>query len=856
MYYTLSEKEVLSKLKTKESGLSENEAKLRLNQHGLNELKKTKHLSKTKIFLSQFKSYIIYILIGATVISLIAKEYIDALVISIILLLNSVLGFVQEYKAEKSLEALKKLSNPKAIVIRDNQEKEIDAKYLVPGDIIVLYEGSKVPADARLLESYSLRVNESSLTGESMPVGKTTSTLKNNLMIQKQTNMVFAGTSVVLGHGKAVVTATNMQTELGKIAKEIQEIEDTQTPLQLKLKKLGTEITIAVLIICGLMVLFGYFYSFSITTLFLTSIALAVAAIPEGLPAIVTICLALGTQRMIKKNVLIRKLHAVETLGSTTIICTDKTGTLTKNEMTVTEIFANNKLIEVSGTGYQLKGEFRYKNKEINPKELTTLFQIATQCNNSSLSNISDPTEKALIVLAKKANYTQTYKRLDELPFSSERKYMSTIDLINNKKIYHFKGAPEIILNKCKKILINNKSYKLDKKTKELIFSQQAAMAKKALRVLALAYASKKEEIIFVGLVGMIDPPREEVKQSILLCKNAGIRIIMITGDHPITAKAVGQSIGITGDIITGEELDSLSETELINCLKKTNIFARVSPNHKSKILDALKKQGEIVAMTGDGVNDAPALKKADIGAAVGSGTDVAKEAADIVLLDDNFTSIVNAVEEGRHIYANIKKFIAYLFACNLGEVSVIFFSILIGLPLPLIAIQILWVNLLTDGLPALALGVDPISEKVMNKPPRNPKEPIINKSSLIRILTQASIVTIGVLVLFVYFKNNNSLPYAQTAAFTTVVFFQLFIVLNYRTNKTTLFSKEFFKNKYLLLAIASSILLQIVVVYFLNSLFKTTPLILSDWFLIIFVASSVFFIEEIIKLIIRKNSY
>jgi len=558
---------------------------------------------------------------------------------------------------------------------------------------------------------------------------------------------------------------------------------------------------------------------------------------------------------MIKKNVLIKKLHAVETLGSTTVICTDKTGTLTKNEMTITEIFINNKLINVSGVGYSLKGNFRYKDREININELNILFQIATQCNNSSLSNISDPTEKALLVMAKKADYDKKYKRLDELPFSSERKYMSTLNLINNKKVLHLKGAPEIILNKSKKILINNKICLLDKKTRELILAQQLIMAKKALRVLALAYALTNEEIIFVGLVGMIDPPREEVKQSILLCRKAGIRIIMITGDHQITAKAIGQMIGITGDTITGEELDLISEKELIKRLKVIDIFARVSPYHKTKILNILKKQGEIVAMTGDGVNDAPALKKADIGAAVGSGTDVAKEAADIVLLDDNFISIVNAIEEGRHIYSNIKKFIVYLFACNLGEVSVIFFSILLGFPLPLIAIQILWVNLLTDGFPALALSVDPADKGIMNQPPRDQKESIITENSILRILTQASILSIGVLILFYYFKNNNSLIYAQTVAFTTIVFFQLFIVLNYRTTKTSLFSKEFFRNKYLLLAIGSSIIFQIIVVYFLNSLFKTTPLILLDWFLIIAVASSVFFIEEIIKLFIRRST-
>ncbi|MBS3159861.1 calcium-translocating P-type ATPase, PMCA-type [Candidatus Woesearchaeota archaeon] len=823
MYYTLSEKEAIIRLSSKESGLSEKEAQKRLEKYGLNELKRTKYLSKLKIFLSQFKSYIIYILIVAALISFLLKEYTDGIIITTILILNSVLGFIQEYKAEKSLEALKRLTTPKAIVLRNNNQKEIEAKFLVPGDIIILSEGANIPADARILSSFSLKLNESTLTGESISVEKTAEKLPKNLILQKQRNMVFMGTSVVLGHAIAIVTATNMETELGKIAEEVQNIKDTLTPLQKKLKDLGKYITISILFICLFILIVGYFFlNYSFFTIFMTTMALIVAAIPEGLPAIVTISLAIGTQKMIKKNILIRKLYAVETLGSTTLICTDKTGTLTKNEMTVTEIYANNRVLKPSEANIEI------------------LLRIAKLCNNY----ISDPTEKALISFIKQFNYNKDYKRINEVPFSSEKKYMSTINLINNKEIIHIKGAPEFILKNSKKILINNKIKDLDNKTKQEIFKNYNRMANNALRVLALAYSTTTEkELIFVGLIGMIDPPRKEVKDAISLCKKAGIRIIMLTGDYELTAKAIAKEVGIIGDSLNGDEIDRLSRKELIKKLKTTNIIARVSPKHKREILELLQEQGEIVAMTGDGVNDATSLKKADIGAAVGSGTDVAKQSSDIIILDNNFSSIVEAVKEGRTIYTNIKKFILFLFSCNLGEVLVIFLSLILGLPLPLIAIQILWVNLLTDGLPAIALGMDKAPSSIMNIPPRNPKEPIINNKNLLRIIIQSSILTIGVLFIFTYFRKY-SLIYAQTAAFSCLVLFQLFNAFNYTTIEKF---KDFFENKYLLMTIAISFLLQLVVVYLLSNLFKTTPLFISHWFLIIMISSMVFILDKVI---------
>ena len=859
LYYQKESGEVLKELNSGIKGLTSEEAILRLNKYGKNEIRKLKGISISKLILSQFRSFVIYVLFAALIISIITNEITDAVVIGIILVINALLGFYQEFKAEKAIDALRKLSSPKASVIRNNKIQIINSSEVVPGDILVIEEGSYIAADVRLIESAELAVDESTLTGESTAVSKNTSVINSTKQIADQKNMLFAGTIAVRGRGKAVVISTGFNTQLGSIAKEIQVHENKTTPLQLKLNKLGIYISAAVILISVLVILLD-FYRTSFSEGFLESlklgIAVAVASIPEGLPAIVTITLALGTKRMLKKNALIRRLSAVETLGSTTVICSDKTGTLTKNEMTVTEIYANNKLIKVTGKGYDAEGDFLFDNKKINLKELDKLFEAISLCNNASLDGPSDPTEKSLLVAVKKADYKINYKRLEEIPFSSEKKYMITIDRINNKKIFHLKGAPEVILKMCKYIEINGRKKILNEDDKKYIIENQNRMASRALRVLAAAYSESSKDYTFLGLAGMIDPPRDEVKESILECRQAGINVIMITGDHEITARAVAKEIGIMGDSITGKEIEKLSISELKPLIGKVNIFSRVDPKHKVKILEALKLKGHIVAMTGDGVNDALALKKADIGIAVGSGTDVAKEASNMVLTDDNFISIVNAVKEGRAIYNNIKKFILFLFSSNLAEVLVIITALIAGLPLPILAIQLLWINILTDGLPALALGIDPADSNIMKILPRNPKEKIITKKDSVNLVYQGVVMAVSVLFVFYIFYKSKSLVYAQTMAFTSLVVLELSNSLNYSISSKTIFSRDIFKNKYLLLAVLSSLILQLIVIYLLPDLFKTTPLALVDWIWILLIPLPLVLINEIVKLIRHKITY
>ncbi|HDM43668.1 MAG TPA: HAD family hydrolase, partial [Candidatus Woesearchaeota archaeon] len=700
-YYKKTPKEVLKELGSSKRGLSEAEAKQRLKRYGLNEIKEEERISPLKIFISQFRSFMVGILIIAILISLAIGHILDASVIAAILIINAVLGFVQEYKAEKAIEALKKLVTIEARVVRNGTEKLIDAKYLVPGDIIILEEGMKVPADARLLEEHELETQEAALTGESVPVKKTVMTYHETLPIADQHNMVFSGTVITRGRGKAIVTATGMQTEIGKIARMIQTKEAKLTPLQIKLKKLGEFLGIGALTICGIVFLMGILAGINKFTMFMTAISLAVAAIPEGLPAVVTISLALGVQRMVKKNALIRKLPSVETLGSVTVICTDKTGTLTHNEMTVRKIWMNGKEYSVSGRGYKPIGKFYLSGKVIKPKEIELILKIGALCNNARLQDekiIGDPTEGALIVSAAKAGLIKEelelkYPRIAEIEFSSERKRMSTVHKIGKKKILYCKGAPEVLLELCNRIYINGRVERLTRQLKRKILAVNERFAKQALRVLGFAYNDRLEEkdMVFVGLQGMIDPPRKEAKIAVQRCKEAGIKVIMLTGDYKLTAEAIAKELGIRGKAVDGKELDRIED--LANVVEEIAIYARIDPRHKVKILEALKMKGHIVAMTGDGVNDAPALKKADIGIAMGvTGTDVAKEASDMILLDDNFASIVKAVEEGRIIYENIRKFVMYLLSSNLGEICTLFFSLLFGMPLPVVALQILWI--------------------------------------------------------------------------------------------------------------------------------------------------------------------
>ncbi len=876
-YYNLSISDTIKSIDTSQTGLTEEEARQRLEKYGVNELKQRDKISPFQILIRQFISTIVFILLAALVISLLIGEKLDAIVISTIVVLNGVFGFVQEFKAEKAIEALRKLTALKAKVIREGKETEIDSRELVPGDIILLETGSKVPADARLIDIAAFQVDEASLTGESVPSNKITGPLDNDILVNDQENMVFMGTIVTKGHAKAVVTGTGMNTEIGKIADMVQEAEEKLSPLQVKLKKFGKWLGFVTIGICVVVFGVGILREYLTTDLFetsfavemfLASVALAVAAIPEGLPAIVTISLAFGVRRMAGRNALIRKLPAVETLGCTNIICSDKTGTLTKNEMTIKEILFNNTLIEVTGDGYTPEGKFvREGNEEVDISSLELLFRSSTLCNDSRLNHnerweiFGDPTEGALLVSAGKAGFKKSemenrFPRIDEIPFDSERKCMTTIHRVNEENIAYIKGAPDVILNNCKYISINGQVKDITGENKKKILDVNQEMANKALRVLGFAcksltekYTPEPEEVetdlTFIGLQAMIDPPREEVRESITRCRSAGISTVVITGDHKLTAIAITKELGMfkEGDkALSGEELDKLSDDKLDEIVENIVICARVSPEHKVRILNALKKRGHIVAMTGDGVNDAPALKNSDIGVAMGiTGTDVAKEASDMVLTDDNFASIVNAVEEGRGIYNTIKQFVQYTLSSNLGEILVVFLAILIGWPLPLIAIQILWVNLLTDGLPGLALGLDPFSKDIMNKPPRNRDENIISRDVINNILIVGSVMGTGTLLMF-YGYGIESVK-AKSIAFTTLVMFQLFNVLTYRAKN---FKIDFKTSKYLTGSVVISILMQFAVLYTpLNVAFKTVPLGLVDLIKIFLVSGSLYLILE-----------
>ncbi|HDN81517.1 MAG TPA: HAD family hydrolase, partial [Methanomicrobia archaeon] len=678
-------------------------------------------------------------------------------VISIILFASGVLGFVQEYRAEKSLEILKKMSSPKAKVLRDGTEKIIDTGELVPGDVILLEVGDKVPADCRIIKSYNLSIDESVLTGESVSVTKTSETLTEKLPLAERKNLVFSGTIVTFGRGMCVVYATGMNTEFGKIAKMLQSVKKEMTPLQKNLEGVGKVLGVSALIICSLVAVLGILRGHEPLEMFIWGVSLAVAAVPEALPAVVTITLALGVQKMVKRNAIIRKLPAVETLGCTTVICSDKTGTLTKNEMTVKKIFFNDQIIEVSGVGYIPKGDFYVEKKEIDRKNLELIGRISALCNDAKLVHekdytvIGDPTEGALLVLAEKigmqkSDLEERFPRKDELTFTSERKMMSVL----NDMIYS-KGAPETILENCSYIY-DNGIREITETDKKKILEINETFASEGLRVLALAYREggllEEKDLVFASLTAMLDPPREEVREAIKICELSGIKVIMITGDHKLTAKAIANELGIfeEGDIIlTGRELDELSDSEFEKIVENVKVYARVSPEHKMKIISAFKKKGEVVAMTGDGINDAPALKNANIGIAMGiTGTDVTKEASDMILTDDNFASIVAAVEEGRGIYDNIKKYLAYLLSCNVGEILVMFIAGLLAMPLPLIAIQILWINLVTDGLPAIALSVDPKEPDIMLRKPRVSGESIFTKRVKFMILWIGILIAIG----------------------------------------------------------------------------------------------------------------
>jgi len=861
-YYKLNLKEIYSNLNSSEEGLTNIIARSNLEKQGLNEIEVKSNISAFKIFISQFKSFIIYILIFAVIISLLIHEYIDAIIIILILILNSVIGFFQEFNAEKSLDALKKLVTVNSKVYRDNNLIELDSKYLVIGDIIFLEAGDKVPADCRIIEASKLKVIESSLTGESLPVSKISTPILKEVNISDQKNMLFSSTTISEGSVKAIIVATAMDTEIGKITKLITSVEKIQTPLQKKLDSFGKKIAILVILISIFVFTLAFIQEYlkngfttkALLDVAMVSISLAVAAVPTALPAVVTIALAIGVKRLLKKKALVRNLSSVETLGSCNIICTDKTGTLTKNEMTVRSGWTINNKFSFGGVGYNPQGEIKGKINNL-------LLEIGLICNNASLfkkENLwqisGDPTEAALIVSAKKAKISNKTKRIDELPFDSDRKLMSVLIKDNlDKKYIYTKGATDNILKKSTHILINGKPEKLTKEYKKLIQKQNDLYSSKALRVLSFAYKKTKinkldfsdeNNLIFVGLQAMIDPPRPEVIESIKKTKKAGIRVIMITGDYKETAKAIGKEIGIEGEVLTGEEIDFLDEINLERrLLNNTNIFARVIPEHKQKIVKLLQKNNFIVAMTGDGVNDAPALKAADIGIAVGSGTDVAKEASDFILLEDSFSNIVDAIEEGRGIYDNIQKSIMLLLSGNIGEVLIIFLAVIFGMNLPLTAILLLWINLITDGAPALAFSVDPYSKSIMNKKPKKQNTSILPKKNLFLISYLGIIGSVIGLILFRYFEIVN-LVLAQTIIFNFIVLYELLLVFIIREE----FGVNFFSNLWLWGSIFFSVVLQLIILYTpLNLKFKIIPLLEINQIMILFLGGILFILSYLI---------
>ena len=894
-WHSISIDEVSRDLGASNEGLTNQEAERRLVEFGPNELQAEKQVSPLQIFIGQFKSILIIILFFATIFSAVVGEIINAIIILAIVIASAGLGFFQEYRAERALEALKKMLSPAITVVRDGKEKRLDSSKLVPGDVIILEAGDKIPADARLFKIANLNVNESSLTGESIPVTKKLDSLSVDTYVADRKNMVYSGTAVTYGRARAFVTSTGMRTEFGKIAKEVTTTTKEKTPLEIRTESIGKWLGVLCLGACLVVVVFGILREYLITGLVSTEfliglvmfgIALAVAAVPEALPAIVTGTLAIGMNKMAKRNALVRRMPAVETLGSTTVICSDKTGTLTKGEMTVRQLYLNNQSIDVTGVGYEPKGHLKINEIKVDShQKIFSLWGMASiLCNDASLEKareggnwhiIGDPTEGALIVAGEKAGFRQDdirekYPRVSELPFSSERKRMSTVHQSKEgKKLVFTKGAPEIILERCSSIHENGTPQRLSLDKKRQIHEINEKMAAQALRVLAVAYKeipdstndfdekTLESDLIFLGLIGMIDPPRPEAKIAVKRAKQVGMKSIMITGDHKLTAVAIATEMGIYEDgniAMTGDELERISDEELQNMVTIVTVYARVSPLQKLKIVKAWKKRGEVVAMTGDGVNDAPAVKNADIGIAMGiTGTEVTKESSDMVLADDNFATIVKAIEEGRIIYDNIKQYLTYLLKSNIVELIVIGGGVLAGLPLPLLASQILWVNLITDGPPALALGVSPPSPDVMLRPPRDPKESIFS-SEVKSMLTLIPLVHSPILLYIFISSLNQGVNVARTSLFIMLIFFELVVALNCRSLKYSIFKVK--PHKILSLAVIGSALSTVILFLIpqLRSAFELVMPTLTDimWAAVLSILPII--LIEMLKMRFRKS--
>ncbi|AWZ48219.1 calcium-translocating P-type ATPase, PMCA-type [Hathewaya limosa] len=835
----------------KKCGLTEDEAKRRLKKYGPNLIEKKQKISPLKIFLSQFNDLITWVLIVATIISGFMGDKADAITIIIIVIMNAILGFIQEYKTEKSLEALKALASPTAKVIRNGNIKVVNAETLVPGDLIILEAGDRVPGDACLVEATNVLIDESLLTGESVGVEKN---------VNKGSNDVFMGTTILRGHAKATIMLTGMDTEMGKIANMLDNITAERSPLKEKLNSLGKVLVLMCAIICVVVTVLGIFRGQDPGEMFLLGVSLAVAAIPEGLAAIVTIALAIGVSRMLKRNALVRKLPAVETLGCTSVICSDKTGTLTQNNMTVKEIYFNDK---VYTQGFNEKNELNLLKKA---------FTYCNDCNydfkEKSLKKalFGDPTETALIKAffnntGEIKKFLENGKRIFDIPFDSTRKMMSVIYKEDNRELGYIKGAPERLIKRCRYILINGEKVLFQGVYKQRVLEQIESMSNKALRCIAAAYkdgnlpknSSLEDNLVFLGVAGIIDPPRLEAKDSVLKCRMAGIKVVMITGDHKNTAFAIGKELDICkkeDEVITGEQLDKLSDKELKEKIQHLSIFARVSPEHKLRIVRAFKAKGHIVSMTGDGVNDAPAVKEADIGVSMGiSGTDVTKEASSMILLDDDFSTIVSAIEEGRGIYANIRKFIRYLLSCNLGEVLTVFLSSILYLPAPLLPIQILFVNLATDGLPAIALGVDPGDPDIMLNKPRNREESIFARGLKEKIFIRGILIGVCTVLSFMVGKYYGmNLKVCRTLALCTLILSQLFHVFECRSEKHSVFKINPFTNIYLLLAVSVSVIMLLGILYvpFFQGIFHTVALNLAQWTIVLFFSGIMFIINSV----------
>ena len=886
MWFTKSQEAVLKELNVNsKTGLSTEEAKKRLEKYGLNKLKGKAKKSLLQLFLAQLKDVLIYVLIGAAVINIIAhgtEGIPDALIILAVVLINALVGVIQESKAEKALEALQQMTAPKSLVRRNGEVIEINSEELVPGDILIIDAGRYIPADVRLIESANLQIQESSLTGESVPSEKNADfiTSDEKISVGDKENMAFMSTIAIYGRGEGVVVATAMDTEIGKIAKILDEDENMLTPLQIKLEELGKTLGYGALAICGIIFVVGMLQGRQVVEMFMTSISLAVAAIPEGLVAIVAIVLSLGVKSMSRKNAIVRKLPAVETLGAVNIICSDKTGTLTQNKMTVVKTYTLNNLKDIS--------DERNQKANVDETELIRSFVLCSDASIDGGQDIGDPTEVALVVLGDKFNLEKNtlnaeYKRVGENPFDSDRKLMSTLNEEGNKFRVHTKGAIDNILMRSNRILVNGEILPITDEDKSKILKVAENMSDDALRVLGVAFKDVDTEIapeemekdlVVVGIVGMIDPPRIEVKGSIEEAKRAGITPIMITGDHKNTAVAIAKELGIATDIsqsLTGSEIDSIPDEKFAKEINNYRVFARVSPEHKVKIVRAFKKQGNIVSMTGDGVNDAPSLKSADIGVAMGiTGTDVSKGASDMILTDDNFTTIVHAIEEGRNIYNNIKKTIMFLLSCNLGEVLCVFFATVFGWAMPLVPTQLLWVNLITDTLPAISLGMDPGDKDVMNRKPRDPKESFFAEGAGMRAIVGG--VLIGILTLVAFYlgiihfgdvpikeakDGTEIVTYGRTMAFIVLTFSQLFYSLSMRNSKKTIFEVGFFGNMFLIISIIISIILQVLLISIspIAEMFKVTALDPSHWGMVIGLSLIPFAINEIIKVVTRGKS-